>query len=106
MTKDRTSTYNEHIDIVKYCIEYDKNYAKIVEKFQITYQEIYSWIKKYENNGVKTLLDNHGKRKLRSDMSAPEEVKSKNKLLKAENRRQQIEIEFIKKLDEIERRRF
>ncbi|GAA0116607.1 helix-turn-helix domain-containing protein [Clostridium senegalense] len=87
MTKGRTTTYNERIDIVKYCIEHDKNYAKTAEKFQISYQQIYSWIKKYENNGIDALLDNRGKRKLESDMSELEKLKVKNKLLEAENRR-------------------
>lgn len=35
-----------------------------------------------------------------------EKLKAKNKLLEAENRRQLMEIEFLKKLDEVERRRF
>lgn len=106
MTKGRATTYNERIDIVKYCIEQDKNYAKTAEKFQISYQQIYAWIKKYESNDIEALLDNRGKRKLESKMPELEKLKAKNKLLEAENRRQQMEIEFLKKLDKIERRLF
>ncbi|MBU5317318.1 transposase [Clostridium bornimense] len=78
MTKDRTTTYNERIEIVKYCIENDKNYTKTAEKFQISYQQIYSWIKKYEANGIEALLDKRGKRKLADEMSEIEKVKAKN----------------------------
>lgn len=106
MTKGRSTTYNERIDIIKYCIEHNKNYAETAAKFNISYQQVYSWIKKYEANGVEALIDNRGKRKLESDMSEIEKLKAKNKVLEAENRRQQMEIDFLKKLDEIERRRF
>jgi transposase len=35
-----------------------------------------------------------------------ERLRAQNKLLEAENRRKQMEIDLLKKLDEIERRRF
>lgn len=106
MTKGRSTTYNERIEIVKYCIEHQNNYAETAQRFQISYQQIYSWMKKYQKIGAESLLDKRGKRKLESEMSELEKLKAKNKLLEAENRRQQMEIEFLKKLDEIERRRF
>lgn len=46
------------------------------------------------------------KRKSENEMSELEKLKSQNKLLEAENKRKQMEIDFLKKLDEIERRRY
>ncbi|WP_100067724.1 helix-turn-helix domain-containing protein [Clostridium butyricum] len=106
MTKGRTTTYKERIEIIKYCIENENNYAETAEKYRVSYQQVYSWIRKYQTQGIEALQDGRGKRKKESEMSELEKLKAKNKLLEAENRRQLMEIEFLKKLDEVERRRF
>ncbi len=48
MTKGRKTTYEERIEIIQYCIEHKNNYAKAVEKYGVSYQQVYTWIKKYE----------------------------------------------------------
>ena len=106
MTKGRTTTYDERVEIVKYCIEHQHNYAEAAQKFQVSYQQVYSWTNKYLNHGVSTLQDRRGKRKPEDEMSEVEKLRAQNKLLEAENRRKQMEIDLLKKLDEIERRRF
>ncbi|WP_162266670.1 helix-turn-helix domain-containing protein [Clostridium botulinum] len=106
MTKGRATTYKERIEIIKYCIENENNYAETAEKYKVSYQQVYSWIKKYQTQGIESLQDGRGKRKKESEMSELEKLQAKNKLLEAENRRQQMEIEFLKKLEEIERGRF
>ena len=106
MTKGRKTTFDERIEIVKYCIEHQNNYADAAQKFQVSYQQIYSWTCKYESCGIEALQDRRGKKKSADEMSELEKLKAQNKLLKAKNIRQQMEIDFLKKLDEIERRRF
>lgn len=106
MTKGRKTTYNERIEIVKYCIEHQNNYAETAQKYKVSYQQVYSWVTKYEKDGVETLMDKRGKRKALNEMSEIEKLRAQNKLLEAQNLRQKMEIEFLKKLDEIERRRF
>jgi transposase-like protein len=106
MTKGRKTTFEERIDIVKYCIEHQNNYAEAAQKFQVSYQQAYTWTSKFENYGVEALQDRRGKKKAADDMSELEKLKAQNKLLEAQNRRQQMEIDFLKKLDEIERRRY
>lgn len=106
MTKGRKTTYEERLGIVKYCIEHQNNYAETANKFLVSYQQVYSWTIKYETDGVDALLDNRGKRKVVNKMSEIEKLKAQNKLLEAKNKRQQMEIDFLKKLEEIERRRF
>lgn len=39
-------------------------------------------------------------------LSANERIRIEDRMLKAENKRQQMEIDFLKKLEEIEGRRF
>lgn len=106
MTKGRATTYDEKVEIVKYCIEHQNNYAETAQKFKVSYQQVYSWTNKYSKDGVGVLQDRRGKRKSEDEMSEVEKLRAQNKLLEAENRRKQMEIDLLKKLDEIERRRF
>ena len=69
MTKGRKTTYEEQVEIVKYCIEHEMDYAQTAEKYQVFYQQIYQWIRKYQSNGVEGLVDKRGKRKTESEMS-------------------------------------
>jgi len=106
MTQGRTTTYNERVEIVRFCMEHQNNYAQTAEKFQVSYQQVYSWTNKYLTSGVDALQDRRGKRKAEDELSEVEKLRAQNKLLQAENRRKQMEIDFLKKLDEIQRRRF
>jgi transposase-like protein len=106
MTKGRKTSYEERVEIVKYCIEQQNNYAETAQKYRVSYQQVYSWTTKYETDGVEALQDKRGKRKMLEEMSEIEKLRAENKLLEAKNKRQQMEINFLKKLEEIERRRF
>lgn len=106
MTNGRKTTYEERVEIVKYCIEHQNNYAETANRYQVSYQQVYTWKTKYEKDGVEALQDRRGKRKKENKISELEKLKAQNKLLEAENYRKQMEIDFLKKLDEIERRRY
>lgn len=105
MTKGRKTTYDERLEIIKYCIEHDNNFAEAAAKYKVSYQQVYSWMKKYETNGVEGLLDKRGRSKPKDEMTELEKLRAENKLLKAKNRQVELENLFLKKLDEIERRR-
>lgn len=106
MAKGRRTTYDERVEIVKYCIEHQDNYTETAQKYKVSYQQVYTWCKKYEIRGVEALQDKRGCKKPESEMSELEKLRAENKLLKAENRRKELENLFLKKLDEIERRRY
>jgi transposase len=106
MTKGRSTTFDEKVEIVKYCIEHKNNYAEAAQKYQVSYQQVYTWTIKYEKDGAEALSDRRGKRKSEDKMSELEKLRAQNKLLEAENKRQNMEIDFLKKLDEIGRRRY
>ena len=104
MTKGRATTYEERIEIVSYCIEHGKDYIAAIQKYGVSYQQIYSWVRKYENKGAEGLLDKRGKRKPESEMTELELLKAKNRLLEAKNKRLEMENAVLKKLEELERR--
>lgn len=105
MTKGRKTTFEERVEIVQYCIAHDHNYAGTSEKYQVSYQQARNYTVKYETGGVEALRDKRGKRKNPDDMSELEKLRAEVKILKAEKERAQMEASFLKKLEEIERRR-
>lgn len=105
MTKGRKTDFDERVEIVKYCIENKHNYAETAQKFKVSYQQVNSWTNKYLKQGIDALQDKRGKRKTEDEMSEMDKLKAQNKLLEAEILQKQMEIDFLKKLEEIQRRR-
>ena len=106
MTKGRKTTFDERITIVEECIAEGIDYNEIAVKYGVSYQQVYTWVKKFQKDGVESLKDRRGKHKEEDSMTEVEKLRAENKLLKAEKQRQQMEIDFLKKLEEIERRRY
>lgn len=105
MTKGRNTTFDERVEIVEYCIAHNRNYAETAEKYKISYQQARSYTVKYDNGGVEALQDRRGKPKSKEDMTELERLRAENRILRAEKERIQMEVDFLKKLDELERRR-
>jgi transposase len=40
MTKGRKTTFDEHVEIVQFCITHEHNYAEAAEKYQVSYQQV------------------------------------------------------------------
>ncbi len=105
MTKGRKTTFDERVEIVQYCIANDHNYAETAAKFVVSYQQARSYTIKYEEGGINALQDRRGKSKQPEEMSELEKLRAENRILRAEKKRAEMEVSFLKKLDEIERRR-
>ena len=101
MTKGRKTTQEERAEIVAFCIEHNKDYGLTVETYNVSYQQIYAWVRKYEEGGVDKLKDNRGRTKPAEEMTEIEKLKAEMKILEAKNRQLEIENEFIKKLQEL-----
>lgn len=105
MTKGRKTTFDERIEIVQYCIAHNHNYTETSEKFEVSYQQVRNYTIKYEDKGVEALRDRRGKRKPENEMSELEKLRAENRILRAEKEHAEMEVSFLKKLAEIERRR-
>ena len=101
MTKGRKTTQEERAEIVAFCIEHNKDYGLTVETYKVSYQQIYAWVRKYEEGGVDKLKDNRGRTKPEEEMTEIEKLKAEMKILEAKNRQLEIENAFIKKLKEL-----
>ena len=103
MTKGRNTTYEERIEIVSYCIEHGNDYTGTIKKYGVSYQQIYSWVKKYTEKGAEGLVDRRGKRKPESELTELERLRAENRMLAAQKRRLELECAVLKKLQEMER---
>ena len=101
MTKGRKTTQEERVEIVAFCIEHGKDYGLTTETYNVSYQQIYSWVKKYEDKGVEGLTDRRGKTKPDSELTEEERLRQENKILHAKIKDQEMEIALLKKLREL-----
>ena len=101
MTKGRKTTFEERVEIVAFCIEHGKDYGLTIETYKVSYQQIYSWIKKYEEKGVDGLTDRRGKTKPENELTDAEKLRQENKILQAKIKDQEMEISLLKKLREL-----
>lgn len=105
MVKGRKTSLEERVEIVSYCIANNRDYYKTIEQYGVSYQQIYSWVGRYEKEGAQGLFDRRGKRKDEASMSEVEKLRVQLKLKEAENLKLQMENDLLKKLAELERGR-
>ncbi|SES10403.1 Transposase and inactivated derivatives [Salipaludibacillus aurantiacus] len=103
MTKGKNVCFEEKVEIVKDCLAHGKDYARSMEVHKVSYAQIYSWVRKYLQGGEEALQDNRGKQRTEEELTKEEKEMKK---LKRENERLRAENAFLKKLEEIERRRY
>ncbi len=101
MTKGRKTTQEERAEIVAFCIEHGKDYGLTVETYKISYQQIYAWVRKYEEKGVQGLADRRGKGKPENELTEEDRLRQENKILQAKIKDREMEIALLKKLREL-----
>lgn len=97
MTKGRKTTQQERAEIVAFCLEHGKDYLLTVEQYGVSYNQIYSWVRKYEAKGIDGLTDGRGRTKPESEMTDTEKLQAQVKLLEAQLRDKQMEVDLLKK---------
>ena len=105
MKESRPTTVEERVQIAKDCIANGGNYGETALKFNVSYQQVYQWVKKYKEKGEAGLEDRRGKRlKDQTPRTREEELEIEIAKLKHELYMTKMERDVLKKLDEIERR--
>ena len=101
MTKGRKTTQEERVKIVAFCIEHGKDYPLTIQTYGVSYQQIYAWVRKYEERGIDGLKDGRGRTKPVEEMSETERLRMENKILKAQLKDAEMENKLLKKLKEL-----
>lgn len=105
MKASRKTTEEERIAIVKDYLDNGLSYNDAAEKHNVSYQQIYTWVRKYSELGEAGLEDRRGKRKAEQEPRTElEEMKIKMAKLEHELYRTKVERDLLKKLEELERR--
>ncbi|MCL6459537.1 MAG: helix-turn-helix domain-containing protein, partial [Gorillibacterium sp.] len=104
MNKGRKATFEERIEIVQYTIAIGLDYQKAIEKYGVSYQQVYAWVRKYQAGSGEALKDNRGRKKPVEELDEQERLKLRIKELEARNEYLEMENAFAKKLAEIKRR--
>ena len=106
MTKSRKVSKEERIEIVKYCLDHDLDYKTTAKVYDTTYANVFNWIKKYREKGEEALGDNRGRHKNDEEVDETEKLRRELKKMQHERDMALLEVKLLKKLDEIERRRY
>ncbi len=103
--KTRQTTQQERIEIARACIESGENYGETAIRYQVSYQQVYTWTKKYKELGETGLEDRRGKRVINQEPRTEEE-ELRRRIAELEHEKYLLEVEntLLKKLDELERR--
>ncbi|WP_163578582.1 helix-turn-helix domain-containing protein [Gracilibacillus thailandensis] len=103
-TKRRPTSLEERIEVVQYALYNDKDYKLTAKMYDVSYQQVYQWVRKYEDGGWSALQDRRGKPKPEAALTKEEKLKREIREKEKENERLQAEVAFLKKLEEMERR--
>ena len=105
MKTSRTTTKEERVQIVKECIANGCNYGESAIKHNVSYQQVYGWVKRFKELGEAGLEDRRGKRKVDQEpRSEIEKLQIENERLKHELYMMKMERDLLKKVRELERK--
>ena len=105
MKQGRETTQEERVAIAKDCLANGSNYGETAIKYNVSYQQVYTWVKKFKELGEAGLEDRRGQKTATQEPRTEiEELKIKMAQLEHENYMLRMERDLLKKLDELERR--
>ena len=94
----------ERLEIVRYCIEHGNDYKNTAAKFDVSYSQVYTWVRKYNNRGENALIDRRGHHKSDEEVDELERLRRENNRLKRQLEEQNMTVELLKKVKEFERK--
>ena len=100
----RKTTIEERKEIVKYCLAHDRNYKETASNYDVSYNQVYTWVKKYDIKGEAGLLDKRGQHKSDDEVDELEKLRRENFRLKRQLEEKDMVVELLKKVKEFERK--
>ena len=99
----RKTTIDERKEIVNHCIEHNRNYKETAALYNVSYSQVYSWMKKYDSDGEEGLIDKRGRHKLDDEVDELERLRRENVRLKRQLEEKDMAVELLKKVKEFGR---
>ena len=102
--RSRSTTQEERIEIVKDCIENNLSYSEAASKYQVSYQQVRTWVLRFKEMGEPGLEDRRGQRK-KDQVPRTKEEELEQKIAQLEHEKYLLEMEnwLLKKVKELER---
>ncbi len=98
----RKTTLEERKEITEYCIAHDKDYKGTAALYDVSYSQVYNWVKKYLSEGEEGLTDRRGHHKTDDEVDELERLRRENLRLKRQLEDERRTIEILKKVKEFE----
>lgn len=98
----RKTTVEERKEIVAYCLNHERNYKDTASLYDVSYSQVYSWVKKYDANGEESLVDKRGHHKTDDEVDELERLRRENLRLKHQLEEKDMLTELLKKVKEFE----
>ena len=98
----RKTTADERMEIVKYCIDHNHNYKDTASLYDVSYNQVYSWVKKYEVKGEEGLSDKRGHHKTDNEADELERLRRENLRLRRQLEEKDMVVELLKKVKDFE----
>lgn len=98
----RKTTREERKEITEYCIAHRKDYKGTAALYDVSYSQVYTWVKKYLAKGEEGLVDKRGHHKTDDEVDELERLRRENLRLKRQLEEQNMVVELLKKVKEFE----
>jgi transposase-like protein len=99
----RKTTLTERKEIVEYCIAHNRDYKGTASLYDVSYGQVYSWVRKYDVGGEDGLSDKRGRHKTDDEVDELEQLRRENLRLKRQLEEKDMMVELLKKVKEFER---
>ena len=98
----RKTTLEEREEIVAHCIAQGNDYKGTAALYNVSYSQVYSWVKKYQEHGKDGLTDRRGRHKRDEEVDELERLHRENLRLKRQLKERDMLVELLKKVKELE----
>lgn len=99
----RKTTLEERKEITEYCIAHGKDYKGVAALYDVSYSQVYNWVKKYLTEGEEGLTDRRGHHKTDDEVDELERLRRENVRLKRQLEERDKVVELLKKAKDLER---
>lgn len=100
----RKTTIEERKEIVEYCLAHGNDYKGTAKAYDVSYSQVYDWMKKYRKDGEDGLVDRRGHRKSDDEVDELERLRRENLRLKRQLEESNMLNALLKKVKELEGR--